>query len=103
MSSKPALNPVTWLETQEIMGQLGYQLVSHNSAGRFATFRLSGKGPTEGMRNPVTIAHPDWVAADGVTPAYERDYLVDLLNQIFGMNGGPKAIMTLLANRRVDR
>jgi hypothetical protein len=97
-----AVSPVTWNETQDIMGQLGYQLVSHNKAGRFATFRLTGDGLTEGMRNPVTIAHPDWVAADGITPAYERDYLVDLLNQVFGGNGGAKTIMTLLANRRAE-
>lgn len=97
-----AKSPVTWVETQKIMSDLGYDFASHNGAGRFAVFRLRANAITEGLRNPVTVAHPDWVAHDGKTPAYERDYLVDLLNQVLGGNGATKAITTLLANRRLE-
>ena len=97
MKKKQASKPVSWVEMQAVMGQLGYDLLSHDNTKGCARFALRQGARTENMRNPVTIAHPDFLGTDGVTPAYERDYVVDLLNQLFGGNGG-KALMTILAN-----
>jgi len=95
--SRKAISPITWVEAQDFLRQLGYGLMSHDSANRVTTFRLSAEA--EGKRNPITIAHPDWVCDDGATPAYERDYFVDMLAQALGGNGDSRAIMTMLATR----
>jgi len=98
---KMATYPITWVEAQAILGQFGYALASHNGVGGCATFRLTGEGRTEGLKNPITVAYPDFVAADGKTPSFERDYLVDLLTHATGGNGG-KPIATFFANRRTN-
>ena len=98
MQKIQASKPVTWVEMQAVMAQLGYDLLSHDNTNCCARFALRQGARTENMKNPITVAHPDFVGADGVTAAYERDYVVDLLNQLSGGNGG-KALMTLLANR----
>jgi hypothetical protein len=96
-----AIFPITWIEAQGVFGQLGYGVVSHDAANSTVTLRLTGEGRTEGLRNPVTIKRPDFVCDDRSTPAYERDYIVDLISQMTGGNGG-KPLATFFANRRTN-
>ena len=93
--------PITWVEAQSLLSQFGYALSSKDTANCCATFRLTGEGRTEGLKNPITIKFPDFVSTDGETPAYERDYIVDLLTQITGGNGS-KPVATFLALRRTN-
>lgn len=96
-----AQNPITWLTFQAVMSDFGYEMVKHTESGDGVVFRLTPDAVTEGFKNPVTVTMPDWVASDGITPAYERDYVVDLLTQLTGNNGG-KSIVTILAKRQID-
>lgn len=98
---KIATYPITWIEAQSILSDFGYALASKDSAKSCATFRLTGEGRTEGLKNPITVAFPDFLAGDGKTLAYERDYLVDLLTQVTGGNGA-KPVATFYANRRTN-
>jgi hypothetical protein len=98
MSKPRAMKPITWPEMQAILSQLGYEFLSHDHTEGCARFALRQGALTENMKNPITIDHPDFVATDDSTAAYERDYVVDLLNHLFGGNGG-KAIAVILANR----
>jgi len=96
--SKIASTPITWHHFQDMMRQLGYEMLSNSPEHDGVVFKLTGDGPTEGLRNPITVSYPDCVAKDGKTPAYEKNMVIDLLTQIFGGNGD-KALFTLIANR----
>lgn len=98
---KRAKSPIDWLSFQHLMSSIGYEMRSHTEDRNGIIFRLRSGANTEGLKNPVTVDYPDFVASDGESPAYEKNYVVDLINQISGGNGG-KAVTTFLANRRFD-
>lgn len=83
------------------MSNFGYEMVSHTREQDGVLFRLRPDVPTEGMKNPVTVIYPDCVANDGKTPAYEKDYVIDLITQITGGNGG-KSVAIIQATRHFD-
>ena len=85
---------------QAIMSDLGYDIIKRDPHTKCWVFRLRRDAHTEGFRNPVTVAEPNWVGPDG-NAAFERDYVIDLLNLIVG-NGHGNSITTILAKRRFD-
>jgi hypothetical protein len=85
---KQAIVPVSWIRFQSIMAQLGYEMISHDTKSGGVIFRLRQGTVTEGLKNPVTVAAPDCMSSDGITPVYEKDYVIDLITMIAGGNGG---------------
>lgn len=96
-----ASSPITWPHFQHVMRGMGYEMLKHDPDNGAVVFRLAADAPTEGLKNPVSVMYPDYVSGDGITPAYEKSYVIDLMTQIGGANGG-KAILTIIANRRWD-
>lgn len=98
MFANQALKPITWVEMQDLLDQLGFQLLALDQTKGTARFGPKDLSKAAPLKSPIAIALPDFVAADGRTPAYERDYVVDLINQIFGGNGG-KVLASFLAKK----
>lgn len=95
-----ANSPITWRAFQEIMRSFGYEMLAHDKGGTGVIFRLANAEHFDGLEPYVTILHPDCVTTDG-TPAYEKNYVIDLVKEIMGQHA-EKAIFTLLAERRLD-
>lgn len=93
--------PISWTAFQEIMGELGYEMTKKDPANRRIIFKLKMGASTEGLKNPVSIAFPDYSTRDQKEAAYEKDYVIDLITQIAGQNGG-ESLATFYADRRMD-
>jgi hypothetical protein len=93
-----AFSPIEWHVFQALMSDFGYEMVAHVPGEDAVIFGLKPGAPTEGYRNPVTVSYPDCVSKDGVTPAYERDFVIDMITQALGADGD-KVIATILAKR----
>jgi hypothetical protein len=82
------------------MRRFGYEMLSREKDGTGVIFRLMNAEHFDGLEPFVTILPPDCVTTDG-TPAYEKNYVIDLVKEIMGEHG-EKAIFTLLAERHMD-
>jgi len=99
---KVAQSPITWHQFQDLMRAIGFEMRANDPKAKGVIFEaVEGDALSLQLKAPVTIKYPTYVARDGVTPAFERDYVVDLLTQMTG-NGDEDAILTLIAKRRFD-
>jgi hypothetical protein len=88
-----------WVPFQAIMSDFGYEMISHDNAKTGVIFKIKEGANSQGWTSPVTIKYPDSFASDGITPAYEKDYVIDLINQLRGKNGQYEPIAKIIANR----
>lgn len=82
------------------MRSFGYEMLKHNPGQSTITFRLVNTEHFDGLEALVTVMYPEKVAEDGKTPAFETEYVVDLINEIMGEHG--EIALTILARRNFD-
>jgi hypothetical protein len=92
--------PIKFIQFQHAMAELGYDLISRDPKGPGVLFRANKVALDAGRPPVLTTNAPDFVDYDGVSPAYEKAYVVDLLSQLIDDNdpGGSR----LLARRNFD-
>jgi hypothetical protein len=100
MSDHVAKFPISWIEFQSLMQNLGYDGLSLRQSTRTARF-FRGKSDREGIVECVTVALPTFIGRSGMKDSYERDYVADVIDHATGGNGG-EAVAAFLAKRRRD-
>jgi hypothetical protein len=93
--------PIMWESFQTIMSDFGYEMVSHNPEKTGVVFRIKAGQESDRRASPITIKYPDSFAPDGVTPAYEKDYVIDLIKEMLGQNGH-ESIAKIIAKRSMN-
>ena len=80
--TKIALFPMSLLVFQNIMTDLGYEMVSLNAKQDGVIFRQRPDSLWPNNKTPVTISLPDCLDEKGIQQVYEKDFILDFFNQI---------------------
>jgi ATP-dependent Clp protease adapter protein ClpS len=89
--SNIATVPVSFQFVQVALSKIGYKMSHNLSERKIVVFKRESADAS--YPELVTIKHPDYKSPSNGDDVYEKDYVVDLLQSIFGKDAADGAIL----------